>query len=253
MTAKDGTDSFTGSGTLSGEMTSDADAARYVVAGAKPWSREVFDDVICHYPGSWTYVDDPGRLAETVQMIRPRYAFFLHWSWKVQPDVLGAAECVNFHMTDVPYGRGGSPLQNLIIRGHKETKVTALGMVDEMDAGPVYAQRVLALHGTAEEVYGRAMRTAAEMIGGIAATEPQPVAQTGEVVTFKRRKPGESEMPRLDDLEAVYDFIRMLDADGYPKAFIDHEGFRYTFSRAALYDGRVVADVQVTPIEGAAS
>ncbi len=29
-------------------------------------------------------------------------------------------ECVCFHMTDVPYGRGGSPLQNLIIREPQE-------------------------------------------------------------------------------------------------------------------------------------
>ncbi len=40
----------------------------------------------------------------------------------------------------------------------------------------------------------------------------------------------------------------MLDADGYPRAFLDHGGFRYTFARAALYDGRIVADVTITPL-----
>jgi len=37
-------------------------------------------------------------------------------------------------MTDVPYGRGGSPLQNLIVRGHTETKLTALRCVRDLDA-----------------------------------------------------------------------------------------------------------------------
>jgi methionyl-tRNA formyltransferase len=42
----------------------------------------------------------------------------------------------------------------------------------------------------------------------------------------------------------------MLDAEGYPKAYLEQAGFRYEFSRAALYDGRIVADVVITPIIG---
>ena len=41
-------------------------------------------------------------------------------------------------MTDVPYGRGGSPLQNLIVRGYSEIKLTVLQMVKAFDAGLVY-------------------------------------------------------------------------------------------------------------------
>lgn len=38
----------------------------------------------------------------------------------------------------------------------------------------------------------------------------------------------------------------MLDAEGYPRAFLSHAGYRFEFSRSALYDGRIVADVQIT-------
>ena len=79
--------------------------------------------------------------ADLVRSLKPRYVFFPHWSWKVPDDILGATECVCFHMTDVPFGRGGSPLQNLIVRGHTETRVSALRMVSEPDAGPVYMKR----------------------------------------------------------------------------------------------------------------
>ncbi len=48
----------------------------------------------------------------------------------------------------------------------------------------------------------------------------------------------------------MHDFIRMLDAEGYPRAFLQHSGFRFEFSRSALYDGRVVADVTITRVEG---
>jgi methionyl-tRNA formyltransferase len=56
-------------------------------------------------------------------------------------------------MTDVPYGRGGSPLQNLILDGQTSTMVTALRMVEEMDAEPVYDKRPMILGGRAEDIY----------------------------------------------------------------------------------------------------
>lgn len=227
-------------------MTQRPEPARYLVAGAKPWNRRVFDEVISGLPGKWSYVGSKDQLSEAVRENSPQYTFFLHWSWKVPSDVLDATECVCFHMTDVPYGRGGSPLQNLLVRGHERTMLTALRMVDEMDAGPVYLKKELDLHGTAEEVYVRATYLAATMIKDIIRAEPQPVAQTGEVVAFARRRPAESEIPSLPSIDALYDFIRMLDADGYPRAFLDYRGHRYTFGRAALYDGRIVADVTIT-------
>ena len=49
-------------------------------------------------------------------------------------------------MTDLPYGRGGSPLQNLIVRGHKETKISAIKVVKELDAGPVLSSLELMLN-----------------------------------------------------------------------------------------------------------
>lgn len=150
-------------------------------------------------------------------------------------------------MTDVPFGRGGSPLQNLIALGHSETKVTALRMVDQMDAGPVYLKRPLSLAGAAEEIFLRANNICAAMIKEIIETHPVPAPQKGEVVTFKRRTPAQSAVPQdLKDLSGLYDFIRMLDADGYPNAFIDFGGFRLEFNRAGLYDRKIVADVKIS-------
>ena len=225
-----------------------AETARYLVAGAKPWNERIFREAISHLPGEWHYVGDRGDLEDAVLSHRPRYTFFLHWSWIVPPKVLGATECVCFHMTDVPYGRGGSPLQNLIVRGHDRTHLTALRMVDEVDAGPIYMKRELDLQGTAEEIYVRATTLAAEMIGEIVRDEPEPTPQEGEVTPFIRRRPEDSELPALESLDAVYDFIRMLDAEGYPHAYLDHAGYRYAFTRAVRYDERVVADVTITAI-----
>ena len=222
----------------------------YIVAGCKPWSRQAYDELIVHYPGHWLYVGAKNELdLETVRQLNPRYIFFLHWSWMVPAEIVKDFECVCFHMADVPYGRGGSPLQNLIIRGHNATKLTALRMTGEIDAGPVYFKTDLSLEGSAEEIYFRANRQAATMIQQIVLDRPQPSAQTGTPVIFKRRKPEESLIPPTESLDKLYDFIRMLDAEGYPRSFLEHAGFRYEFSKATLADGELTTIVKIKPIE----
>lgn len=228
-------------------------APRYALVGSKPWDRRLFDEVVSRYEGEWHFIGAPDELSPvSIRIINPRYTFFLDWSWKVPADIVDNFECVCFHMTDVPYGRGGSPLQNLIMRGRHETKLTALRMTADFDAGPVYLKEPLSLEGSAEEIYLRAAELSASMIQKIIHGELQPVPQQGEVVNFKRRKPEESKITAPDSLKDLYDFIRMLDAEGYPQAFLESAGFRFEFSRAALYDGRVVADVKITRPSGTA-
>lgn len=221
---------------------------RYLVAGCRPWARDVFDRTLCSYPGTWEYAAAPEELAPSrLTALNPRRVFFLHWSWIVPDDVVSCFECICFHMTDVPYGRGGSPLQNLILAGHRTTKLTALRMTSEVDAGPVYLKRDLSLEGRAQDIYVRMSELAAAMIRTIIDTDQVPVPQQGAVTRFRRRRPEESAIPEtLTAPAALYDFIRMLDADGYPRAFIDHGEFRHEYRNAHLDpDGTLQAEVTI--------
>src|SRR5437667_7040671 len=225
------------------------DSKSYLVLGSKPWHRRLLDELLSKLDGRWSYMGQPAQLsASSVSRIAPRYIFSLHWSWRVPAEIINNFECVCFHMTDVPYGRGGSPLQNLILRDHRETKLTALRMTGEIDAGPVYFKESLSLEGNAEEIYLRATRLSATLIKRFMNERPKPSAQDGEVVTFTRRKPQESRIGPQGSLDELHDFIRMLDAEGYPRAFLEHARFRLEFSRSALYDGRIVADVTITQL-----
>ena len=80
--------------------------------------------------------------------INPRYIFFPHWSWKVETEILEKFECVAFHTAPLPYGRGGSPIQNLILNGFKKSPVCALKMTNELDAGPIYKKFEISLEGS---------------------------------------------------------------------------------------------------------
>lgn len=219
----------------------------YVVAGNRPWCREVFDGRIRHLPGHWTFLSAKEELApELLTSLGPAYIFFLHWSWMVPEAITASYECVNFHIGDLPFGRGGSPLQNHVARGTMHSRLAAIRMTRSLDAGPIYAQADLCLAGNAEWAYLRANELAAALIAYILAERPVPVDQQGDPVVFARRSPSDSEIGDLASIEQLATFIDMLDAEGYPRAFIDHAGFRYQFSRPARYTGRVVADVTIT-------
>ena len=70
--------------------------------------------------------------------------------------------------------------------------------------------------------------------------------QLGEPTYFKRRLPQDSNVSEVTSLEALFDRIRMLDAEGYPQAFIDINDFRLEFSRASLKTDKIFADVRIT-------
>jgi methionyl-tRNA formyltransferase len=219
----------------------------YIVATIKPWNIKVYNEIIKHYTGEWHLITEPSELTvEKIKLINPKFVFFPHWSHIVPNEILNITTCVCFHEADLPYGRGGSPLQNLISLGHRETVVTALKMSEELDAGPIYLKRPISLEGLAEEIFLRTAYVVAEMIKVIITENPIPFEQVGKPTLFKRRKPSESIIPEdKDNLIELYDHIRMLDAEGYPKAFLESGGFRFEISRPALKTSEILADVRI--------
>lgn len=212
----------------------------YLVAGTRPWNRAIFDTSISSFPGSWYYVETLDALREHLSL-NPQYIFFLHWSDYVPSDIYDAYECVVFHPSHLPCGRGGSPLQNLIAQGYTHTHVTAFRMVKEVDAGPIYLTRTLSLDGRAQDIFEREMLLAAGMIWRIISDEMEPQPQRGEIVKFKRRSPQQSEISAWANMEELYDHIRMLDAETYPHAYIDKNTYRIEFSDAKLTETGLIA------------
>ena len=218
----------------------------YIVAAVGNWNRKIFQQKATALDGNFYFVETPEELVEILEQVSsPRYIFFLHWRWIVPKSVVREYECICFHMTDVPFGRGGSPLQNLIIRGYKDTVLTSLRMDEGIDSGPVYLKYPLCLDGSAAEIYERSANLSWNMIDEIIYTKPTPQQQNGPVVKFKRRLPEQSEIPQNLKLAEVYDYIRMLDAEGYPRAFLEDGSYSLTFEHAQIHDEEIIANVSI--------
>lgn len=220
-----------------------------LIVSEKSWNKELVSYLQSTMPQYAFYLISQKEdfTVERIGSISPVKIFIPHWSYIIPSAIFERYECIVFHMTDLPYGRGGSPLQNLIVRGLTATKLSALRVEVGLDTGPVYLKMDLSLSGTAEEIFVRVNKLVGKMIVEIIQNNLQPVPQDGDPVVFKRRKPEQSDMSGLEKLEEIFDYIRMLDADGYPHAYIEKGEFRYEFTRASIKaDGSIVADVKIT-------
>ena len=220
-----------------------------LIVSEKSWNKELVSYLQSTMPQYAFYLISQKEdfTVERIGSISPVKIFIPHWSYIIPSAIFERYECIVFHMTDLPYGRGGSPLQNLIVRGLTATKLSALRVEVGLDTGPVYLKMDLSLSGTAEEIFVRVNKLVGKMIVEIIQNNLQPVPHEGDPVVFKRRKPEQSDMSGLEKLEEIFDYIRMLDADGYPHAYIEKGEFRYEFTRASIKaDGSIVADVKIT-------
>lgn len=212
------------------------------------YSSPIYNKIFANCEDEFAMIFEPSQLnLQKLQELNPSYIFFVHWSHIIPAEIYENFECVVFHMTDLPFGRGGSPLQNLIVRQVYETKISAIKCTKEIDAGPIYCKEPFSIaKGKAGEIYLEAGVIILKMIKKIIHENLFPVEQKGEVVTFKRRSVKDGDVANLENLSQVFDYIRMLDAPGYPAAFFENKNFRFEFSDASFDSNKINAKVLIT-------
>lgn len=218
---------------------------KYLVATVKTWNIENFNELKEKHPGyGFGMVDKKeGLTLPFLESYKPEYVFFPHWPWMIPESIYVNYNCIVFHMTDLPFGRGGSPLQNLLVRGIYETKISAVKAGSGIDAGPVYFKEPVNIgEGSADAVLRRISDIVfRKMIPRFLGRELTPVEQVGDIVHFRRRKPEQSEIPDGLSQRQLYDYIRMLDGEGYPAAFRRYGRGKAFYTDAEFKDGIVTA------------
>ena len=220
---------------------------KYIVVTIKDWNINQYYQSKYEKSKNWYLITDPKKLTFAyINSIKPKYIFFPHWSKKVNSKIIDNYDCICFHETDLPYGRGGSPIQNLIKRNHKTTIITAFKMMKMLDAGPIYLKRQLKLNKSAQKIYEQASKIIFRMINIIVNNQIKPYPQKGKIIKFKRRNEKQSIISKKNkSLDELYNHIRMLDAKTYPVAFIKYGNLKVEFTNAKKIKNKIISNVSI--------
>lgn len=167
-------------------------------------------------------------------LTRGELCFFLSYSRIVPRSVLVRHQHnLVVHASDLPRGRGMSPLTWQILEGTNKIVVTLLEAEDVVDTGVIYLQTHLDLDGTEllpELRNGIARATKAlcmQFIDDYPSVVAQAREQTGEKGSlYRRRGFKDSQVDPFKSLEQQFNLLRVVDNECYP-AWFEYRGRRY--------------------------
>jgi len=171
-------------------------------------------------------------LVSSYEEIEPSELTFLFGCTRIAGvDVLArSAHTLVVHQSDLPRGRGWSPLAWQILEGRSEIPVCLFEAVEGLDEGPVYFRDVITFEGheLVDELRKAQAASAADLCARFVEAYPNvtPEPQVGIPTYYPRRTP---ESARLDvdaSLAEQFDLLRISDNERYP-AFFDLRGHRY--------------------------
>jgi len=158
----------------------------------------------------------------------------------IPESVLDRALWLNVHPSLLPRWRGAAPIERALMAGDEETGVTIIELVPELDAGPIAAQRALAL--TPEDDFGTVSARAGELATELleeALPEPTLRPQPAEGVTYAEKiRPEDRELDWSRPPQELLNRIRALSPHIGARAEL--HGRPVTVWRARIEDGELV-------------
>jgi methionyl-tRNA formyltransferase len=160
-------------------------------------------------------------------------AFLLSCEKKVSPDILARSGAnIVVHASELPKGRGMSPLTWQILEGRNQIPLTLFEAVEAIDAGPVYLRDHINLRGTEllPEIHLILGQKILEMCVDFATKWPNilssKVPQTGDPTYYRRRSSLDSRLDASKSIAEQFNLFRVADNEKYP-AYFEILGRRY--------------------------
>ena len=178
---------------------------------------------------------------EQITELRPDLSVVVAYGHILKPEILDLPSLgsVNVHASLLPQLRGAAPVNWAIIRGHEQTGVTVMRMVEAMDAGPIIHQlsEPISDEDSASELMSRLSE-----LGALALKEALGSIKRGDTEEREQSEDAVSYAPKVDRKTARIDwtlsanevalFIRGMDAT--PGAWSELAGMPIKFFRPSL-------------------
>lgn len=125
------------------------------------------------------------------------------------------------HPSDLPKGRGFSPLAWQIEEGCNKICLTLFEAVEGVDAGPFYLKDWLSFDGTElnDEIKLKQGLKTVELCERFLKEMPAPIDQEGEPTFYERRTKKSSELDPTKSIEEQFEKFRVVDNERYPAFF----------------------------------
>ena len=136
------------------------------------------------------------------------------------------------HESDLPKGRGWSPLSWQILEGRNEVPITLFEAWESVDSGPVYLQKTMSFtgHELVDELRAQQGALTLQLCLEFVDRYPEPVQvareQEGEPTFYPKRGPQDSELDPDKTIREQFNLLRVVDNERYP-AWFELEGQRY--------------------------
>jgi len=154
-------------------------------------------------------------------------AFYLGCTRITPPDVLAKNhKNLVIHASNLPKGRGFSPMTWLILEGENTIPVCLIEATESVDAGPIVLHKTMQLRGDELNAETRLrlgqmhIDMCLEYLNSLTPPEGRP--QDGEPTLYRRRYPQDSELDPNKTLLEQFNLLRIVDNDRYPAFFKLH-------------------------------
>lgn len=194
--------------------------------GYRSWALSIYAKIQHEFPDHDFLVQGSrDEFSESeIYCFEPSIILFYGWSDIIKSSLITQYTCLMLHPSPLPKYRGGSPIQNQIIRGETESAVTIFVMDDGIDTGPIVRQESLSLEGSLKDIFSRIEAIGYSLTKDILQNGLNSKEQDHTAAThFNRLTPDKSELTleELENQSALYlsNKIRMLQ-DPYPNPYI---------------------------------
>jgi methionyl-tRNA formyltransferase len=210
------------------------------------WSNNLFSSLKAQKNINWLRAKDKSDLSIHLDNVRPDWIFFFHWSSIVQKSILENLRCVTIHTSNLPHGRGGSPIQNQILEGVVSSRINAIKMSPVLDGGPIYCSLPVTLQGSLTDIWLAISHQAENLIEKCIKENLVPTDQDLSSSTLtKRRKTSQIPILDINNIITLHDYVRMLDAEGYPKSQFNIGKFSIELSRSSIEGDSILCDARI--------
>jgi UDP-2,4-diacetamido-2,4,6-trideoxy-beta-L-altropyranose hydrolase len=212
----------------------------------KNFKKNRFSISICSEKTSWINNSIPSLLFDWINrghdcnwvhnanhLLKGDICFYLSYEKIVKKEILGKFKNnLVVHASDLPRGKGWSPLSWQILERNKDIKITLIEAEDKVDSGKIYMQLSKKFNGyeLIDELRSSVMDITLQLCSYFVDKYPEILrkakAQNDKETFYLRRFPEDSKLDLNKSLKEQFNLLRVVDNKRYP-AYFEIDGHKY--------------------------